>query len=172
MKLFFLEEIIMADISNKVTINVPANKVFEALTEQKHLAAWWTDDCVADKTVGGKANFEFDAPDGSQDGYAHMRIEKLVPGKLVESKCIDQSFRGMKDWIGTTIRFNLSENGPDKTNLDFIHSGWKDKGDLYNKCTDGWAHFMKTSLKNYLEQGKPEPHSVLREKQAALEGKK
>jgi len=148
----------MPEITYKLTINASPKKVFEALTDQKHIAGWWTPDTTADQKEGGYARFEFKGPDGKLDGYSRMRIERLVPGKLVEWKCLEQDYQGINDWIGTTIRFRLSENAQQGTDLDFAHVDWQNTEGSYYRCTDGWGHVLKTSLKNYVEIGKGEPY--------------
>lgn len=128
------------------------------MTDQSHVAKWWTPDCTLEDRVGGHATFEFKAADGTLDGYSLMRIEKLVPAALVEWACIEQDYQGNNDWIGTTVRFHLTQNAQQGTDLDFSHSGWKTTDGTFHRCTDGWRHVIGTSLKNYLEIGKGEPY--------------
>jgi uncharacterized protein YndB with AHSA1/START domain len=115
----------MPEITYKLTINAAPAKVYEALTHAKHIAGWWTPDCTADQKVGGVARFEFKGPTGKLDGYSEMRIERLVPGKLVEWKCVDQKYGSSNDWIGTTVRFQLSPSAQSGTDLNFVHLDWK-----------------------------------------------
>jgi len=156
----------MPEITHTLTINAAPNKVFEALTDQKHLARWWTPDCTADLKEGGLARFEFKAANGKLDGYSVMRIVRLVPGKLVEWKCLEQDYQGIRDWVGTTIRFSLSPN-EQGTDLDLAHLDWQNTQGSYHRCTEGWGHVLKTSLKNYLEIGKGEPYLVQVQKGSA-----
>jgi len=157
----------MPEITYKATINASPSRVFDALTEQKHIAAWWTPDCTVEQKVGGHATFEFKGPDGRLDGYSLMRIEKLVPGLLVEWKCIEQDYQGLNDWIGTTIRFRLTENSQKGTELDFAHIDWKNTEGSYHRCTGGWEHVLGTSLKSYLETGQGAPYLAHVAKDAA-----
>jgi uncharacterized protein YndB with AHSA1/START domain len=69
----------MPDIRYKVTLNASPARVFDALTDQNHIAGWWTPDCTVEQKVGGHATFEFKNADGGLDGYILMRIQKLVP---------------------------------------------------------------------------------------------
>jgi len=84
----------------KLTINADPTKIFEALTQAKHVAAWWTPDCTVKLKVGGFARFEFKGAGGRLDGFSRMRIEKLNPGSLVERKCVDQDYQGIKTGSG------------------------------------------------------------------------
>lgn len=162
----------MPEITNKLTINAAPQKVFEALTNQKHIARWWTPDCTADQKAGGFVKLEFKARHGKLDGYTRLHIEKLVPGELVEWKCVEQDFGGIHDWIGTTIRFRLAENSRQGTNIDFAHVDWKNRQGSYQRCTDGWEFVLKTSLKNYVETGKGEPYLSHIEKEATLKSQR
>ena len=148
----------MPDIRYQLTINASPSRVFDALTDQVHVARWWTPDCTLEQKSGGHATLEFKAADGHLDGYSLMRIEKLIPAQLVQWKCLEQDYQGNTDWIGTTIRFRLSPNGRGGTDIDFAHLDWKDAADTFQRCTDGWHHVLATSLKNYLETGKGEPY--------------
>lgn len=150
----------MPEIKYQLTINASPSRVFDALTDQNHVAKWWTPDCTLDQKAGGHATFEFRGSDGRLDGHSLMRIEKLIPGQFVQWKCIEQDYQGNTDWIGTTIRFRLSDNGRGGTDVDFTHSDWKTKEGTFQRCTDGWKHVLQTSLKNYLETGKGEPYLV------------
>jgi uncharacterized protein YndB with AHSA1/START domain len=148
----------MPNVHYRFTITAPPARVFDALTDQNHVSKWWTPDCTLDSKVGGHAKFEFKSADGRLDGHSRMRIEKLVPAELVEWKCIEQDYQGVRDWVGTTIRFRLSGDGRGGTNLDFDHLDWKNTEGSYRRCTEGWNHVLQTSLKNYLEKGKGEPY--------------
>ena len=50
----------MADLRHQITINAAPAKVYEALTTQEGLRAWWTADAATEKKVGGKAEVGFD----------------------------------------------------------------------------------------------------------------
>jgi uncharacterized protein YndB with AHSA1/START domain len=155
----------MPEIMYKFTINVSPSRVFEALTDQNYVAKWWTPDCTLDAKVGGRARFEFKNASGGLDGYSVMSIEQLVPNQLVEWKCIEQDYQGNDDWVGTTIRFRLADNRRGGTDIDFAHVDWNTTDGSYSRCTDGWKHVLRTSLKNYLETGKGEPYLLHLEKE-------
>jgi uncharacterized protein YndB with AHSA1/START domain len=147
----------MPAIIYKVLIHAAPGKVFDALTQPRHLAAWWTPDCSAEARVGGQVRLEFRAADGTLDGVGVMRIEQLVPGTLLEWQCIAQDYKGETDWLGTTIRFVLSADGHGGTVLDFTHIGLEE-GECFDRCSDGWGFVLNTSLKNYLETGTGVPY--------------
>lgn len=142
----------MPDIKLKVEINAGPEKVYEALTEQKHFELWWTPDCTVEPEVGTESRFEFN-PHGD---YIVLIVTKLEPNKLVEWKVTDSKMMGTPEWINTTITFELSEKDG-KTELSFTHEDWKDETECFKKCTDGWKHFVADSLKSYLETGEGKP---------------
>lgn len=139
----------MPDIKLTVEINASPEKVYEALTEQKHLALWWTPECKVDSE---EARFEFN-PYGD---YVVVNIEKLEPNKLVEWKVEDSRMMKTGEWNGTTITFEIVEKDR-KTELSFVHKDWKEETECYKKCTNGWTHFIVNSLKSYLESGVGQP---------------
>lgn len=142
----------MPEIKFNIQINTSPEKVYESLTEQKHLAMWWTPDCTAEPEVGTDSRFEFN-PYGD---YIVLIVNKLEANKLVEWKVMDAKMMGTTEWINTVITFELSEKDG-KTELSFIHKGWKEETECFKKCTDGWNHFVADSLKSYLETGKGKP---------------
>ena len=49
----------MPEIAYKCTINASPAQVYDVLTEQTHVARWWTPDCAVEQRVGVHATFEF-----------------------------------------------------------------------------------------------------------------
>ena len=158
----------MPEIRYEFRIRAAPARVFEALTKAKRVAKWWTPDCRLDQKAGGFATFRFKNDDGGLDGYSRMAIEQLVPDKLVEWRCVEQDYQGMSDWVGTTIRFELADDGQGGTELDFAHLDWKNTEGSFERCSGGWMHVLGTSLKNYLEKGKGEPYLAHVAKEAEL----
>jgi len=141
----------MPEIKLNLTIKASLEKVYEALTEQKHLALWWTPDCKAEPKEGTEAKFKFN-PYGD---FIVFNIEKLDQDKEVVWKVIESKMMGTDDWQGTTVIFKLKGNNGN-TDVSFIHEDWKSESECFKKCTDGWKHFMG-SLKLYLETGTGNP---------------
>ena len=50
----------MAEIRHYLVIHAPVEKVYRAISEQQGLAAWWTDDVIAEPKVNSIAEFNFD----------------------------------------------------------------------------------------------------------------
>jgi uncharacterized protein YndB with AHSA1/START domain len=138
----------MAEIKINLLINVSPEKVFEAITEEKHVKKWWTPDT---KLGDEKGRFEFN-PYGD---FVIVDVLKSEPEKLVEWEVTDSQMLKTKDWIGTRIKFGLSES-EGKTNLNFSHENWEEETECFKECTKGWGYFLN-SLKSYLETGKGTP---------------
>jgi uncharacterized protein YndB with AHSA1/START domain len=145
----------MSDINQSYVIQNSSENLYAALTKSAQLAAWWTPEALSDAREGGYAKFGF----GSMADMT-MRIERLVPGKLVELSCIDASYNGQpSEWIGTRLRFELNRIADQKTELRLVHAGFPGETETFKGVTQGWAHFLGNSLKSYLEEGKAYPYS-------------
>ncbi len=136
----------MPDIKHYLVIDAPAETVYKAVTNQAGLAGWWTEETIAEPTVGSIAEFKFG------DRYHNkMNVTTLVPNERVEWECL----QGDKEWVGTTFVFELSE-ADGKTILKFSQNGWREATDFYAGCNYNWGCYM-TSLKKYCETGFGEP---------------
>lgn len=148
----------MSDFQCKVHIKADPKKVYEAISEQRGLANWWTSDCDAESKEGTKAIFRFG------ETYTVMLIEKLVPHKQIRWRCIEhlhiveRPFKKQDEWVGTHLTFNIKENDAGGTELDFTHQGLNNALECYDVCEERWGHFLKQSLKSYIETGKGEPY--------------
>lgn len=148
----------MENFHCSTSINAKPEKVYQALTQEKGLRNWWTETCTAEQKVGGKATFHFGK------SFNTMQIAHLDPNHKVEWKCIDQhhastNFSKNDEWIGTRLIFQLKSNAQGGTDLDFTHEGLNKSLECYDACFKGWTHFIKTSLKNYLETGHGKPYT-------------
>jgi len=97
----------MADILHLVNIAASPDKVFAALTEQRGLAGWWTEDVKAEPRVGSVAQFRF-----GDNGGSDMAIVALEPHHLVRWRCVGHL--SGEEWIGTELFFELvpGKNAP------------------------------------------------------------
>jgi uncharacterized protein YndB with AHSA1/START domain len=141
----------MSDINQKYTVNASPEKLYEALTQKKHLAAWWVSDCLVDAYEGGYAKFSF----AQMCTEKTMRVERLIPGRLVEWTVVDASSNGERnEWVGTRIRFQITPGRNGASELAFFHGAFPGETEMYRRVTQGWGHFLGTSLKSYVEEGK------------------
>ena len=132
----------MPEIKHYLVINTEPEIVFNAVTEEKGLAGWWTEDVIAKPEIGSVAEFKFG------DKYHNkMRVANLEPNKKVEWECLD----GDPEWIETKFVFDLEANDG-KTILRFAQTDWREATDFYASCNYHWGFYM-TSLKDYCEKG-------------------
>jgi uncharacterized protein YndB with AHSA1/START domain len=135
----------MVDILHRVGITATPDKVFDALTTVEGLAAWWTKDTSGDGD--GLLMFRFGAVGGFD-----MKVIDLAPDRRVEWEVVE----GPGEWVGTTIRFELTHNDG-WTIVLFTHAGWLEPVGFMHHCSTKWAIFLM-SLKALVESGVGAPH--------------
>ncbi len=136
------------EIWHEVLINTAPSDLYEAVTDVKKLAHWWTTDTRGQSEVGKRLEFWF-------SGFcaAVMQIATLKRNELVQWKVVDG---GAEDWVGTEIEFKIfCDQG--KTFLHFRHLKWPENAKTFPHCSMGWAIFL-LSLKEFVETGKGRPH--------------
>jgi uncharacterized protein YndB with AHSA1/START domain len=140
----------MMDILHRVGIKSDLNDVYTALATRDGLAAWWTTDTQRESTAGGVIQFRF--PEGGFD----MKVLELRPAERVLWEVVE----GPEEWIGTTVSFDLKQEG-DYAIVLFKHQGWREPVEFMYHCSTKWATFL-LSLKSLVETGKgaPSPNDV------------
>src|SRR5262245_33886204 len=136
----------MVDILHKVGIKGSSlDAAYQALTNPEDLSGWWTTNTQGDSKIGGILQFRFGA------GGFDMKVLELDPQKRVRWQVGD----GPEEWLGTTISFDLRQEG-DWTIILFKHQGWKSPVEFMHHCSTKWGVFL-ISLKSLLETGKGRP---------------
>ena len=139
------------DILHRVGIKSSLAEVYKALATREGLAAWWTSNTQGESKVGGTLEFLFSAG-GVEIGGFEMKVLELHPAELVRWQVTD----GPAEWVGTTIDFELKQDG-DYCIVLFRHRGWKEAVEFMHHCSTKWALFLM-SLKSLLETGKGLPN--------------
>jgi uncharacterized protein YndB with AHSA1/START domain len=157
----------MPNIRHNLLIAASAEKIYNAITSEEGLSAWWTHKTTAKAEVNSIARFPF-----GNGYYKEMKILELTPSELVKWNCI----KGDTEWIGTNISFTLisgnkkkllntnpeilgqieQQSNEDGTMLIFHHDGWKDYTPMFAECNYTWGQFLR-SLKLLCETGKGRP---------------
>ena len=165
----------MPNIHHEVIIGAAAEDVYNAITGQDGLCAWWTPDTIAKAEVDTIARFGF-----GPTYVKEMKIAELKPFERVRWICLSAA----DEWVGTTLTFNLEvgdkktllksryelgdqiqqQNANDNlTLLIFQHNGWKEYSPMYAECNYTWGRFLR-SLKLFCETGNgtpwPDQHRV------------
>jgi len=160
----------MPNIHHFILIGSSKEKVFDALSSQSGLSAWWTSHTKTNSEPGSIARFSF-----GPEYFKDMKITKLRPFEEVQWHCI----AGAQEWIGTTITFQLISGNKEVllkihpeikgqieqlvydsgTLLMFHHEGWSSYSPMFAECNYTWGQFLR-SLKLLCEtgKGKPWPH--------------
>ncbi len=136
----------MANIKHNLLIESPTQNVYDAITTEKGLSEWWTNDTIAKPEVGFINQFKF--------GPAHYKKIKVsqLNGK---NKVIWELIEGDEEWLDTKIVFQLDEKDGN-TFLKFSHLKWKEETDYFGICNYHWAKFL-ISLKSLCETGTGQP---------------
>ena len=142
----------------EVEFAAPIEAVYQAITSEPGLKGWWTTTCEVGSGVGAESIFGF--------GKTHnvMRTERLTTNQEVIWRCLEQhheaeGLRRKDEWARTKLRFRLESVSPGSTRLHFEHEGLAPGLECYDICERGWDHFLKLSLKGYVETGRGEPYS-------------
>lgn len=134
------------DIIHGLEIETTAEKLFDALSTDQGVAAWWTQ-AKTQRTLGGINEFEFGR------GAVTFRLTQLERGKAVGWAAEQVP----ADWNGTEVLFELSDGTkPGCTSLRFCHRGFKAMNPTVAFTSYAWAQFLR-SLKLFLETGQGEP---------------
>lgn len=140
----------MPEILHQLVIDVPPAATFDAITEQRGLASWWTTDVKAQPKVGSIAEFGFNGRSIVFD----IRVVALDKPNFVRWHCL----AGHPEWCNTDLIFALSSR-KGGTLLRFAHRGWESSDGILAQCSYDWARYL-ASLKSYLETGTGTPHDA------------
>ena len=140
----------MTDIVHRISINAPAEKVFQAISTVDGLKGWWTNHVEGMSQEGKQLTFRF------PDNGPVMEVLELMPDEFVKWKCVD----GVDDWKNTILTFEI-EDQAGVSDLFFAQSGWEEQSSFFAQCNTKWALFM-LSLKEFCEggQGHPFPNDI------------
>lgn len=129
-------------IYHELVINAPINKIYEAITEPRHLVNWWPLRCEGKPNEGEIYNFFFTSEYDWYGKVIKSEKEKSFQIKMTKSDA---------DWDSTSFGFDLEQN---KTNVlvNFWHIGWPECNAHFKRSSFCWA-ILLNGLKNYLEKG-------------------
>jgi uncharacterized protein YndB with AHSA1/START domain len=145
----------MADRNFTATFTVhqtPA-EAFAAITNAR---GWWSEEIEGHAgTLGAEFDYHF------KDVHrCRIRVTELVPGEKVAWRVLDNHFSFTQDkseWKATEIVFAISRQG-DETRIHFTHLGLVPEYECYDACSEGWSHYIKTSLRELITTGKGRPN--------------
>jgi uncharacterized protein YndB with AHSA1/START domain len=150
----------MQDIHHVFDVAAPRPAVFEAITREKGLSAWWTTTVHAEEGVGALVKFTFARP-GEKDergrvlpGFApQMRIVELEPDSLLVWECVG----GAEPWLGARITFSITDERPGAVRVRFTQGYAKElSADEFGIYNYNWAYYLE-SLRLFCEDGAGKP---------------
>lgn len=124
-------------------VEVPIEKVFETISTSYELNNWWTLRCTGKCELGAVYNLYF-----SDEYNWFAEITKLEHNKSIEFKMT----KAMEEWIPTSFGFNLVQEKPNVTYIQFYHKNWTEESKEYKISNFCWANLLR-QMKQYLEKG-------------------
>ncbi|MFD2132282.1 SRPBCC domain-containing protein [Pseudogracilibacillus auburnensis] len=126
----------LPEICKVVVLNVPIEKVWDAIATSEGIAAWWMSNTF--EPVLGKDFILHAGPYGDSP----CKITELDPPNRV---CFDWD----KEWH---LTFELKKLEGGKTEFTLIHSGWTvEKSKVRETMDGGWGKILKENLPAYIE---------------------
>lgn len=133
-------------INHQVGIAASAADIYQALTTNEGLMAWWTNDVSGAGDVGSVIEFRFNG------GGPDFKVSELQ----AQQKVVWQhSGEVPAAWMGTEVSFELFPE-EHQVMLRFRHANWQEASGFMAHCSTKWAVFL-LSLKDYLETGAGRP---------------
>lgn len=135
-------------VIKEVTINAPASKVWEALTDKHKMKEWYFDIAEFEPKVGFE--FTFSGKDKEGKEKVHLcKITEVVPNKKLQHTWRYKGFEG-----DSLVTWELTEEDG-KTHVKLTHTGLASFGDVPAFAREnfnmGWTQIVETWIKNYVE---------------------
>ncbi len=138
----------MADSLHQIVIEADQHTIYQALTQNRGIQAWWTDTCDMAQQEGDICQFWFD----NRQTCFTMRANKMLDGQRVFWICLD----GPKEWVDTQLWWEIQPLIDGRCLLDFKHMNWKKDNGIFALCNSTWGNLLQ-HLKEYCEEGRVNP---------------
>lgn len=129
-------------IHHDLMVDALPQKLFEAVSDPKHLINWWPLECSGQMQSGGQYRFYF-GPEYDWEG----RVIQFETNESFHVKMTSAD----EDWTPTSFGFDLAPEGT-QVKLSFWHVGWPSCNAHYKRSSFCWAMLLN-GLKNYVEKG-------------------
>jgi uncharacterized protein YndB with AHSA1/START domain len=137
----------MSSTSHKITIDAPAEQVYQALATVEGLKSWYTPNIEGSVSKDEVATFIFAGKESFR-----WKFTELKPNSLVHWTCIE----GPGAAADTTVTFKISEKNRHQTVVECDHDEWPDGHMAFKTCNTLWGILMG-HLKEYAETRVPSP---------------
>lgn len=136
------------------TMQVPntSNDVYTAIN---NVPLWWTENFEGGSK---KLNDEFTVTFG--ETFIKLKVIELVNNYKVVwevTDCFKHFLKNKKEWVGTTICFDIANEENKTAKLTFTHYGLSSPLECYEVCCDAWNGYLQGSLKSLITTGKGSP---------------
>jgi uncharacterized protein YndB with AHSA1/START domain len=119
------------EVRKAVVVDAPPQVVFKALTDEKELARWLTQEARIDPRPGGEYEFRYHWAEKDMHSVATGKIIELIPDKrLSYTYVIDRSGSGdsgadslFPDVADSVVTWTLDALPDGKTRVTLVHSG-------------------------------------------------
>ncbi|MDW3652831.1 MAG: hypothetical protein R8P61_37475 [Bacteroidia bacterium] len=138
----------------RLEIQCSVERFFTAISQQ--LGDWWGKQDKGIEGVGTIFTVSWGEP------WYQFKVIKFIQDQEMIWECIDanQKIKGLtgveKEWVGTKVHWKLEGLSENQSRLIFQHEGLVPDFLCFNFCSSTWEHFLKDSLRNYLETEKSE----------------
>ncbi|MGH1436187.1 MAG: SRPBCC family protein [Lewinella sp.] len=133
----------MPSIHHLLTINAPAERVFEAITTPDGLCSWWTTKAAGQPSLDAEYQFFF-----SKDYDWRAKVVEVTPPSQISWQMTNAD----TDWTPTQLHFQLTEGEDGMTTVRFAHTSWEKINDHFRRTSFCWATYLET-LRKVLEKG-------------------
>ena len=140
-----------------IEVAAPPAAVFSAIADVR---GWWSQEIEGRADEEGQ-EFTFHGHDegNTVEHTSRIRVEQLVPGRLVSWRVLDNHMSFVADqseWRGSEIRFEVepTEGG---TTVRFAHVGLVPAYECYEACSSAWSYFITQSRRDFVVTGSGAP---------------
>ena len=146
-----------AAVSQNLTHTIAVDQTpEEALAAINNVRGWWSGDLEGStEKLGDIFTYRY------QDiHYSKQHITEFVPGQKVVWHVLDAYLNFTEDpdeWVGTDVTFEVARKG-DQTEVSFSHLGLVPEFECFDKCSNAWAFYMNSSLRNLIATGQGAPN--------------
>ncbi|NNE14466.1 MAG: SRPBCC domain-containing protein [Saprospiraceae bacterium] len=132
----------MFQIFHDVDIKASASDIYKMITTEEGLNIWWTTKSYGTPQINQQYNFYFT---DDYDWYARVidcETDKFINFKLEKAD---------KDWISTSLKFEIIPKDTTTNMLRFEHIGWKQANDHFRRTNFCWGQYLDI-MKKWLEK--------------------
>ncbi|WGW12857.1 SRPBCC domain-containing protein [Saxibacter everestensis] len=148
----------MEPISYTIYITAPQQRVWDAFIDDEDVrAVWWS--CVLEGTPTAGSDYAYVGPGQDGERTVHVTgefIEVNEPQKLSMTERPGPSYNTEGEERSSRMNFSFEQVSDQLTRLTVVNDNWSDGHPGYEETKGTWP-LLFSSLKSYLETGKPLP---------------